>query len=78
MTDLETFRAETREWLAENCPPEMCNLSFHWEDAHLIYQRPEAKVWLERMAAKGWVVQVFGTSGYSNIHAVFVTAYCME
>ncbi len=55
MTDLETFRAETREWLAENCPPEMCNLSFHWEDAHLIYQRPEAKVWLERMAAKGWV-----------------------
>lgn len=33
----------------------MRNLSFHWEDAHLIYSRPEAAVWLERMAERGWV-----------------------
>ena len=23
MTDLDTFRTETRAWLEENCPPEM-------------------------------------------------------
>ncbi|MDA0272113.1 MAG: acyl-CoA dehydrogenase family protein [Proteobacteria bacterium] len=55
MTDLNAFREETRSWLEENCPAEMRNLSFHWEDAHLIYSRPEAAVWLERMASRGWV-----------------------
>jgi len=55
MTDLQAFQEETRAWLEENCPQEMRNLSFHWEDAHEIYARPEAKVWLERMAEKGWV-----------------------
>lgn len=52
---LENFRSETREWLEANCPKEMRNLSFHWEDAHLIYSRPEAKIWLDAMASKGWV-----------------------
>ena len=50
MSELETFRSETREWLEANCPQEMRDLSFHWEDAHEIYRRPEAKVWLERLA----------------------------
>ena len=55
MTDLQTFQEETRTWLEENCPREMRNLSFHWEDGHQVYSRPEAKVWLERMAERGWV-----------------------
>jgi alkylation response protein AidB-like acyl-CoA dehydrogenase len=55
MSDLNAFREETRSWLEENCPKEMRNLSFHWEDAHLIYSKPEAAVWLERMAERGWV-----------------------
>ena len=55
MSDLNAFREETRSWLEENCPGEMRNLSFHWEDAHLIYSKPEAAVWLERMAERGWV-----------------------
>jgi alkylation response protein AidB-like acyl-CoA dehydrogenase len=55
MSDLNAFREETRSWLEENCPAEMRNLSFHWEDAHLIYSKPEAAVWLERMAERGWV-----------------------
>jgi len=33
----------------------MRNLSFHWEDAHLIYSKPEAGIWLKKMAEKGWV-----------------------
>ena len=55
MSDLNAFREETRSWLEESCPAEMRNLSFHWEDAHLIYKKPEASVWLERMAERGWV-----------------------
>ncbi|MEO2184028.1 MAG: acyl-CoA dehydrogenase family protein [bacterium] len=55
MSDLNAFRGETRSWLEENCPKEMRNLSFHWEDAHLIYSKPDAAVWLERMAERGWV-----------------------
>lgn len=55
MSDLNAFREETRSWLEENCPKEMRNLSFHWEDAHLIYSKPEAAVWLQRMAERGWV-----------------------
>ena len=55
MSDLNAFREETRSWLEENCPKEMRNLSFHWEDAHLVYSKPEAAVWLERMAERGWV-----------------------
>jgi alkylation response protein AidB-like acyl-CoA dehydrogenase len=55
MSDLNVFREETRSWLEENCPEEMRNLSFHWEDANLIYSKPEAAVWLQRMAERGWV-----------------------
>ena len=55
MTEPDTFREETREWLEANCPKEMRNLSFHWEDAHKIYSKPTAGVWLERMAERGWV-----------------------
>ena len=55
MSDLNAFREEARSWLGENCPGEMRNLSFHWEDAHLIYSKPEAAIWLERMAERGWV-----------------------
>lgn len=55
MSELDTFRKETRQWLEANCPEEMRNLSFHWEDAHLIYSRPEADVWRRRMATRGWI-----------------------
>lgn len=70
--ELAQFRADTREWLEANCPDEMRNLSFHWEDAHLIYSRPEAKVWLERMAEKGWVTpswpKEYGGGGLDKEH----------
>ena len=76
MTELETFRSETREWLEANCPQEMPDLSFHWEDAHEIYRRPEAKVWLERMAAKGWVAPAwpseYGGGGLASEQALIL------
>ena len=55
MSELDTCRSESREWLEENCPHEMRDLSFHWEEAHEICRLPKAKVWLERMPEKGSV-----------------------
>ena len=76
-TELDQFRTETRAWLEENCPNEMRNLSFHWEDAHLIYSRPEAKVWLQRMASKGWVAPTwpaeYGGGGLDGAHALVLS-----
>ncbi len=73
MTELDTFREEARDWLGANCPKEMRNLSFHWEDAHQIYSKPAAKVWLERMAERGWVApawpEEYGGGGLDPEHA---------
>ena len=32
----------------------MRNRSFHWEDAHLVYNTDDARQWLKVMAARGW------------------------
>ncbi|MBV1878671.1 MAG: acyl-CoA dehydrogenase family protein [Pseudomonadales bacterium] len=54
MTDIDTFREETRAWLEVNCPQSMRARTFHWEDAHEIYATDEAKQWLKAMAGRGW------------------------
>jgi len=77
MTDLNTFREETRNWLEENCPEGMRNLSFHWEDAHKIYNTDVAEVWRERMAAKGWIAPMwpvaYGGGGLSREEAAVLS-----
>jgi acyl-CoA dehydrogenase len=61
MTDaLETFRAETREWLAANCPAEMrlpitSDTDVCWGGRHAELSPPQ-RLWLDRMGAKGWTV----------------------
>lgn len=55
MTDINSFREETRSWLEDNCPAEMRNLTFHWEDAHKIYNTDAADDWRQRMGDKGWI-----------------------
>lgn len=57
--DLEAFRAETRAWLEANCPPSMRTPMTGEDDAvwggrNYEFKNPEAKLWLERMGAKGW------------------------
>ena len=62
MTDLDTFRIETRAWLAENCPPEMreplrtekdvCWGGRHYDAA----ANPAQARWLKVMAERGWTV----------------------
>jgi alkylation response protein AidB-like acyl-CoA dehydrogenase len=77
MADLGTFRAETRSWLEANCPDEMRNLSFHWEDAHLIYSTDAAEVWRERMAEQGWIApmwpKAYGGGGLTREEATVLS-----
>ena len=77
MSDLDTYREETRDWLESNCPTDMRDLSFHWEDVHQIYVRDEAKVWLGRMAKRGWVAPTwpseYGGGGLDKSHAMVLS-----
>ncbi len=61
MSDLETFRSETRAWLETNCPPEMREPVRSEDDAcwggrNFKFKNPAQKQWLNTMAAKGWTV----------------------
>jgi acyl-CoA dehydrogenase len=61
MTELETFRAETRVWLEASCPREMrepirSEKDTCWGGRRWTFSSPAQKVWLERMAEKGWTV----------------------
>jgi len=59
MTDLDTFRAETRVWLEANCPAECrgpvdSDEDRVWGGRNAVFPTPAHKVWLERMGARGW------------------------
>ena len=77
--DLEEFRTETRAWLEENCPESMRRpMSIDWmnETADESAQE-DAKVWLQRMASRGWTVpswpKEYGGGGLApQEHMVFV------
>jgi alkylation response protein AidB-like acyl-CoA dehydrogenase len=73
-TDLDTFRSETRAWLAENCPPEMrkpvrSDTDVCWGGRNFTPSSPAQKDWLDRMAARGWTVpdwpKAYGGGGLS-------------
>ena len=59
--DLDSFREEAREFLAENCPEFMRNRAVHFEDAFDIYNTDDAKLWLNRMAERGWTAPMWPT-----------------
>jgi acyl-CoA dehydrogenase len=61
MTDLETFRGQTRAWLEANCPPEMrepmrdeSDACWGGRDPH--FKSEAQKRWMEIMAERGWTV----------------------
>jgi acyl-CoA dehydrogenase len=61
VADLEMFRAETRAWLEANCPPEMREPirdddDVCWGGRNVKFKNEAQKLWLERMAARGWTV----------------------
>jgi acyl-CoA dehydrogenase len=83
MSQLDTFRAETRSWLEANCPPDMrkpieSESDICWGGRKWSFQSDAQRVWLERMAAKGWTVpewpRAYGGSGLSREEAKVLKA----
>ena len=55
MSDLQTFREETRSWLEANCPPEMRKPGdVAWGGRNAQFSHPDQEIWLQRMGEKGW------------------------
>ena len=59
MTQLDDFRAETHAWLEANCPPSMrtpvsSEDDVAWGGRRANYKNPDTKLWLDRMAERGW------------------------
>jgi alkylation response protein AidB-like acyl-CoA dehydrogenase len=71
----DDFRAEVRAWLEANCPPSMrtpmtSEDDWVWGGRKYEFKHPDAKLWLERMGAKGWTAPTwpaaYGGGGLSN------------
>ena len=73
MSELQVFRADTRAWLEENCPSSMRTPTpddeIVWGGRRERFKNPESKIWLERMAQRGWTAprwpQAYGGGGLS-------------
>ena len=57
---LSEFRRDVRTWLAANCPPSMQTPmpadEYPGGGKRAVWRNPESKLWLERMAERGFVV----------------------
>ncbi|MFN9251997.1 MAG: acyl-CoA dehydrogenase family protein [Brevundimonas sp.] len=78
MSDLETFRAETRAWLEANCPAEVrgpieSEADVIWGGRNAVFRTPAHRHWLERMAERGWTApewpREYGGGGLSREEA---------
>ena len=78
MSDLESFRAETRLWLEANAPQGIRNLPdgehyVCWGGRKWVFRSDDQRLWLERMAAKGWTApewpKEYGGGGLSRDEA---------
>ncbi len=56
--DLDSFRAEVREWLQENCPPSQHqptrSTDLVYGGRRCVFPSDDARLWLDRMAERGW------------------------
>jgi alkylation response protein AidB-like acyl-CoA dehydrogenase len=74
MEPLEAFRRETRAWLSDNWPETMRNPTppdeVVWGGRLQRFAHPDAELWLERMASKGWTAPTwpkeYGGGGLSK------------
>jgi alkylation response protein AidB-like acyl-CoA dehydrogenase len=73
VSDLETFRSETRRWLEANCPASMRTPGNEeetvWGGRREQFVNPDARIWLEKMAERGWTCptwpKAYGGGGLS-------------
>jgi acyl-CoA dehydrogenase len=65
MTDTDSFRMDVRAWLAENCPPEkrgqMAEDDHCFGGRNWVFKNEAQRLWLERMAARGWTAPQWPT-----------------
>jgi len=66
MSDLDTFRSDVREWLEANCPDSMRQpidgeQDICWGGRNFEFSSEDQKIWLDRMAEKGWTVPEWPT-----------------
>jgi alkylation response protein AidB-like acyl-CoA dehydrogenase len=78
VANLEEFRTETRAWLEKNCPASMrepirSDKDQCWGGRKWIFENEEQRLWLERMAARGWTApqwpKEYGGGGLSRAEA---------
>jgi acyl-CoA dehydrogenase len=67
VSDLESFRAQTRAWLEANCPASMRTPmpedEVVWGGRNAVFKHPDSKLWLDRMAARGWTCPTWPAEG---------------
>ncbi|EAP90917.1 acyl-CoA dehydrogenase family protein [Oceanicaulis sp. HTCC2633] len=75
---LENFRKETKDWLEANCPqgmrqPIKSEADICWGGRNWTFASEDQKVWLERMAERGWTLPTwpkeYGGGGLSKEEA---------
>lgn len=75
---LNAFRADVRSWLEANCPPEMrtpmaSEGDICWGGRNGQFSSPSQRVWLSRMAERGWTApewpREYGGAGLSEVEA---------
>ncbi len=78
MENLDSFRTEIGKWLEQNCPPSMRkplgpDEDINWGGRDKVYDNPEEKLWLDRMAARGFTTPTwpkqYGGGGLSSAQA---------
>ena len=83
MSDLESFRRETRAWLEANCPAEMrrpvaSESDACWGGRHFKFQSEAQRRWLQLMGERGWTVpawpKAYGGGGLSKEEAAVLNA----
>lgn len=66
MANLDEFRAEVGAWLEKNCPESMRTPTPDgetiWGGRREQFINPESRVWLERMAERGWTAPTWATA----------------
>jgi alkylation response protein AidB-like acyl-CoA dehydrogenase len=78
VSDLEQFRAETRDWLGSNCPQSMRSPYKHeseicWGGRDWRFESEDQRLWLEAMSGRGWTAPswptAYGGGGLDRDHA---------